>query len=333
MRGAVVRGVFPCLLLLMTVACGTVSPPSGVTTAGVLPSPSGVATGEAATVGGTPVDASPACVSSLRPAGLQPAPGHMPAGSTMAAIVRRGYLRVGIDQTVPLISYRNPVTGQLDGFYVAIVRQIAKAIFGDPDKVQFIAITSAQRETVITDNKVDLIADPTTITCDRLGWADFSTDFLDAHQRVLVPAASKVQGIGDLGGQKVCAAAGTTSIYVIAHEPSHPIPVAVPNWSDCLVLLQQGQVAAISTTDMILAGLMTQDPQTKIVGPAFTNEPQGLGMAKDARDLVRFVNAVLEQMRTDGAWTQLYAHYIGTRLHPRIPGPPAPRYCTVSCMD
>jgi hypothetical protein len=33
-------------------------------------------------------------------------------------------------------------------------------------------------------------------------------------------------------------------------------------------MLQQGQVAAISTTDTVLAGLATQDPQTKIVGPA-----------------------------------------------------------------
>ena len=83
-------------------------------------------------------------------------------------------------------------------------------------------------------------------------------------------------------------------------QPSRPIPVAVPNWSDCLAMLQQGQVAAISTTDTVLAGLQAQDPQTKVVGPRFTFEPQGLGMSKDARDLVRFVNAVLAQMHSDG---------------------------------
>ena len=319
--------------MLITAACGTVSAPSGVTTAEVAPSPSGVATGKAALIGGEPVDTSAACEASLRPAGPLPAPGHMPAGSTMATIYGHGYLRVGIDQTVPLLSYRDPVTGQLDGFYIAIVRQIAQAIFGNPDKVQFIAITSGQRESVIKENKVDLIADPTTITCDRLGWADFSTAFLEAHQRVLVPSISKARGISDLGGQRVCAAARTTSIYMIAHQPSQPVPVAVPNWSDCLVMLKQGQVAAISTTDIILAGLMTEAPQTKIVGPDFTNEPQGLGLSKDAKDLVRFVNAVLEQMGTDGEWQRLYARYIGTRLQPQIPSPPTPLYCTAACMD
>jgi len=251
----------------------------------------------------------------------------------MAAIYARKHLTVGVDQSTPLLSDLDPATGRIDGFNVAIARQVAKAIFGNENAIKFVAITSAQRKQVILDHKVDLIADPTTIVCDRLAWADFSTPYLVAHQRVLVPTSSKARGIGDLGGQKVCAAAGTTSIYEIAAQRSHPIPVAVPNWSDCLVLLQQGQVAAISTTDTVLAGLATQDPQTKVVGPWFTYEPQGLGMSKSARDLVRFVNAVLERLRTDGEWTRLYARYIGTRIQPRIPAPPAPAYCGASCKD
>jgi polar amino acid transport system substrate-binding protein len=105
---------------------------------------------------------------------------------------------------------------------VAIARQVAKAIFGNENAIKFVAITSAQRKSAILGHKVDLIADPTTIVCDRLAWADFSTDYLNAYQRVLVPAGSKVRGIGDLGGQKVCAAAGTTSIHEIALQQSHP---------------------------------------------------------------------------------------------------------------
>jgi polar amino acid transport system substrate-binding protein len=329
-----VGGAALCLLASLTAACGTAAPPAPVTTgSSAIPSPAGVATGNAALKGGSVVNASPACVASLRPSGPLPAPGHMPAGSTMAAIYQRGYLIIGVDQTTPLLSYRDPATGQVDGFNVAIARQVAKAIFGNESAVKTVAITSAQRQDVIQGRKVDLIADPTTITCDRLGWADFSTDYLDAHQRVLVPSASTARGIEDLGGQNVCAAAGTTSIRAIAVQPSHPIPVAVPNWSDCLAMLQQGQVAAISTTDTVLAGLQAQDRQTKVVGPRFTFEPQGLGMSKHAKDLVRFVNAVLERIRTDGEWKQLYARYIGPRIQPRIPGPPAPLYCAASCKD
>jgi len=88
-------------------------------------------------------------VASLRPSGPLPAPGHMPAGSTMAAIYQRGYLIVGVDQTTPLLSYRDPVTGRVDGFNVAIARQVAKAIFGDENAIKPVAITSAQRKSAI----------------------------------------------------------------------------------------------------------------------------------------------------------------------------------------
>ena len=328
------RWVALLLLAFLITACGTAAPPASITTiVGAEPLPAGVVAGKAALKGSSAVDASRACVASLRPSSPLPAPRHMPAGSTMAAIYKRGHLTVGVDQTTPLLSYLDPATGRIDGFNVAIARQVAKAIFGNENAIKFVAITSAERKSVILGHKVDLIADPTTIVCDRLAWADFSTAYLVAHQRVLVPSASDVRGIGGLRGRRVCAAAGTTSIYEIAAQPSHPIPVAVPNWSDCLDLLQQGQVAAISTTDTVLAGLATQDPQTKVVGPRFTFEPQGLGMSKNAKDLVRFVNAVLEQLRTDGEWKRLYARYIGARIQPRIPDPPSPIYCDTSCRD
>ena len=82
-------------------------------------------------------------------------------------------------------------------------------------------------------------------------------------------------------------------------------------WTDCLVLLQQGQVAAVSTDDTILDGLAAQDPFTKVVGPRLTDEPYGLAISKQHPDFVRFVNAVLAQERADGAWKASYHHWVG----------------------
>jgi polar amino acid transport system substrate-binding protein len=151
---------------------------------------------------------------------------------------------------------------------------------------------------VIQNGAVDIVADSMTITCARWKYVDFSADYFDTGQRVLVPIDSAARGIGDLGGQKVCAAAGTTSIQEIAAQPSHPVPVTALNWTDCLVMLQQGQVAAISTDSSLLAGLAAQDPLTKQIGPPFTVEAHGLAMSKNSPDFVRFVNAVLEKMTT-----------------------------------
>ena len=255
---------------------------------------------------------------SLRPAG----PPQVTPGSLMAKIRTRGYLIAGVDQTTYHFGFLNPLKGQIEGFDIDMVRAVAAAIFGNPSKVQFKAITDAQRIPDIQSGAVDIVAHTMTINCARLKLADFSTVYYDAGQRVLVENDSRVRGIADLGRKKVCATTGSTSIANIAAASSHPIPVAVPYWTDCLVLLQQGDVAAISTDDSILAGLAAQDPYTRLVGLRFTDEPYGLAISKQYPEFVRFVNAVLAQMRSDGRWAASYAHWIATP----VPAPPPARY-------
>jgi polar amino acid transport system substrate-binding protein len=100
--------------------------------------------------------------------------------------------------------------------------------------------------------------------------------------------------------------------------------VQVPFWTDCLVRLQQGEVAAISTDNSILAGLEGQDPFTKIVGPELTNEPYGLAISKQHPDFVRFVNAVLAAEESDGRWAASYKRWVGTP----VPAAPPARYAS-----
>ena len=119
---------------------------------------------------------------------------------------------------------------------------------------------------------------------------------------------STAQGLTDLGGRKVCATSGSTSLTTVrtAYAKARPMTappklVLVAYWTDCLVLLQQGDVTAISTDDSLLAGLAAQDPYTKIVGPPLADEPYGLAISKQHSDFVRFVNAVLARLRADAS--------------------------------
>ena len=75
-----------------------------------------------------------------------------------------------------------------------------------------------------------------------------------------------------------------------------------PDWTDCLVMLQQGQVDAISTDDTILAGLAAQDPTVKLVGAAVHRRAVRDGdRAEATTDFTRFVNGVLAKIRANGA--------------------------------
>lgn len=269
---------------------------------------------------------------SYRPQGALPRPGHMPAGSTMAAIVKRGRLIAGVDQNSYLFGYRNPLTGQLDGFEIELLKRISTALFGSPNRIQFKTISSDARLSVLQpdpktrQSSVDIVIDSMTINCDRWKSVAFSTDYLDAGQRVLVPKSSTAKSIDDLGGKRVCAASGTTSIDTLKGLKKHPVvPVAVKDWTDCLMLMQLGQVDAVSTDDTILIGLAAQDPNTKLIGPRFTDEPHGIAMRQDQTDFVRFVNGVLERMRQDGSLTALEKQWLGANASSFVP-PPSPAY-------
>jgi polar amino acid transport system substrate-binding protein len=254
--------------------------------------------------------------SSLRPSG----PPQVTPGSFMAKIRARGYLIAGVDQNTYRFGFLNPLSGQIEGFDIDMIRAVATAIFGDPGKVHFKAISDAQRIHNVSSGAVDIVAHTMTITCDRLKEIDFSSVYFNAAQKVLVLKNSPATSLDDLHGQKVCATSGSDSLDRIkAHKA---VPVAVDGWTDCLVLLQQGSVAAISTDDSILDGLAAQDPWTKIIGKPLTSEPYGLAISKQHPEFVRFVNAVLQQLRTDGQWTASYAHWLG---HP-VPPPPQAKY-------
>jgi polar amino acid transport system substrate-binding protein len=273
--------------------------------------------------------ASVACgdpTASLRPRGPVPAAGHMPAGTFMRTIQDRGRLIVGVDQNTLLLGYLNPFNGQIEGFDIDMLRQVAKAIFGNPNAIEFKAISSAQRIPVIQNQSVDIVADAMTINCERTRQVAFTTVYYDAGQRIMVPSNSPVRSIADLAGRKVCATVGSTSIENVRKLAPRAIPYPVPLRTDCLVALQEGKADAISTDDAILYGFQAQDPYTKIVGPRFSNEPYGMAINKAHPDLVRFVNAVLAQMRGDGTWASIYTKWLGRVTHTPAPSPPQAHY-------
>ena len=272
-------------------------------------------------------------IASLRPQGPLPAPGALPGGSFMAAIRARGRLKVGVDQNTALFGYLNPQTGQLEGFDIDMLRQVEKAIFGDDSAghIEFTAINSAQRIPFVQSGQVDIVAETMTINCARTKQVNFSSEYFDAGQRILVPVGSPIKTSADLGGKHVCAAEGSTSIANVVdtaktHASAPAIGVSVPDWTDCLVALQSGTIDAISTDDTILAGLAAQDPNTVIVGNKFTDEPYGMAMNLDHPDFVRFVNSVLEHMRADGTWAAIWNKWLLKVYGPPTPPPPAATY-------
>lgn len=246
------------------------------------------------------------------------------SGSTMAAIRERGALRVGVSADTLLMGSRNPFNGDIEGFDIDVARQVADAILGDPDAIQFRVITSGDREAVLQEHEVDIVTRAFTINCDRWENIAFSAEYYHAGQKLLVPSTSKVAGIDDLEGQRVCAPEGTTTLERLGEwEGVEAVPAATH--TTCLVLFQQGEVDAITGDDTVLAGFAAQDPYAKVVGDAVSDEPYGVGIPADQPDMVRFVNGVLEDMVAGGQWEESYDRWLGDALGP-APAAPEPVY-------
>ncbi|SEB75941.1 glutamate ABC transporter substrate-binding protein [Rhodococcus koreensis] len=272
-----------------------------------------------------PLPESCGALASLRP-GPQPPPGQMPPGGSLAEIAARGRLIVGVDQNTNLFSFRDPTTGTLQGFEIDLAREIARDVFGDPTRIEFRLLNSPGRFSALEHNDVDVVIHGFSITCDRAQLVGFSTEYVRAFQRILVPQGSDITGPADLAGKRVCTFIDTTSLGTVQRVAPDATIIAVPDWDDCLVTMQKRQADATSTSDSILAGLASQDPHFQIVGPRLESEEHwAIGVNKYKDDLVRFVNGTLDRIRADGTWMRIYDRWLAPLLGP-VAGPPPATY-------
>lgn len=238
--------------------------------------------------------------------------------SYMYALQTKGKIRVGTQEDNPPFSVKNPTTSKWEGFDVDIARELAKAIFGagdDPDThIEWVAVTSATRIPSLTDNKADVIIKTFTINEDRKKQIDFSDVYFSTGQRILVKKSNTdIKEPPDLAGKTVCAQKGSTSEKNIADATGGKAkPLLLDSYPACLLALQQGQADAISTDETILFGLVKQDPNTKIVGKYFSDEPYGIGVKKgnDRVGFVPFLNTWIAAIIKDGTWGKTYEKHI-----------------------
>ena len=86
----------------------------------------------------------------------------------MAAIRRRGRLIAGVDQNTLLLGYANPLHGQrIEGFEIDLLHELSRALFGRPNRIDYHALTTAERLSAVQNGTVDIVVDAFTITCYR----------------------------------------------------------------------------------------------------------------------------------------------------------------------
>ncbi len=321
-------------LLLSLAACGA----GGYAQTPLSPTPTAAATTSAAPTTAAPTPAASKC--NPVPAGFNPLQTYDPLPSLpasgaltgrLAEIRARGYLIAGVSADTLLMAARNPLTGQIEGFDIDLVHEIAKAILGDAAKVQLVVITAGQRQSFLVNRTVDIVVRNMTMNCAR--WLDwpiaFSAEYYHSGQKVLVRKGSTATSLDDLAAAKakVCAPTGTTSLAKLQEFVAKGVvPVTADTHTGCLLLFQQAKVDAITGDDTVLAGLATQDPYAVVPAQtAITAEPYGVGFNSEDKVFVQYVNRLLETTKADGRWKASYDRWLAPSLGD-APTPPAAVY-------
>jgi len=248
-------------------------------------------------------------------------------GSTAKGIVGKAAkdkkLTFGVKADQPGLGLQTGST--YNGFDIEISKIIAKGLGVDESGITWKTTVSANREPYIQQGQVDVVVATYTINDERKKKVNFAGPYFIAGQDLLVPTASTITGPEQLAGKKVCSVSGSTPAKRIQTDYKSAQLQQFDSYSKCVTALAGGQVDAVSTDDIILAGYASQDQYAgkfKVVGKPFSTEPYGIGLKKDDTAGCNKINDILKAAAADGSYKKAWDDTLGKS------GKPAPELDT-----
>lgn len=250
--------------------------------------------------------------------------GDFPEGSTMAELAAAGAVTVGTKFDQPGFGLLNPATNQPEGFDVEIAKIIADELGIGEDGITWTETVSANREPFLQEGRVDFVVATYTINDARKEVIDFAGPYYQAGQDIMVAAGNPlgITGPDDLAGTTTCSVEGSTPAENIRTNYPDAEITLFDVYSKCAEALKNGQVDSVTTDNVILLGIIAQDPESfELVDNPFTEEPYGIGVAKGDDEFRSFINDVLEAAYEDGRWAEAWDATAGQFAE--TPEPPA----------
>ena len=134
------------------------------------------------------------------------------AATTLETVKARGKLICGVSMSTPGFATAD-AKGHMEGFDVDVCRAVAAAVFGDPEKVDFVLTNINTRFQALQSGEIDMLSRQTTMTFSRetsLGLDFGPTVFYDG-QGLMVPKSLGVSSAKELTDAAICTLPGTTT--------------------------------------------------------------------------------------------------------------------------
>ncbi|MEU0504112.1 glutamate ABC transporter substrate-binding protein [Nocardia sp. NPDC005998] len=210
------------------------------------------------------------------------------------------------------------------GFDVDTAIYIAKYLGVDAERISWLEAPSDRREALLDSGEVDFVVASYSITAARQQAVSFAGPYLLAGQDLLVlRSAADIDRPEALDGRTVCTGEGSTSADKIKRDFATGVRVTLEEtYSTCVDELLAGEVDAVSTDDVILAGFAAQHPnELRVVGHPFTRERYGVGVEKGDTVLQSKITNAIQAMIADGTWARAVAENIEPSGYRPLPAP------------
>lgn len=233
-------------------------------------------------------------------------------------------LTIGIADDEPGVSLKE---GSIyTGFDIETAQYVAGKLGVPSANITWKPLTPGERVSALENGDVDLVIATFSMTAERAQKVSFAGPYFVAHQDLLRRRNdTSITGPETLDGKTVCEATGTTSAdYILKNYKGRITVREAPTFSECVRNLVNGDVDAVSTDDLILAGYAA-DPDykglLKVVGKGFTDESYGVGIKKGDTAMIDKVRAALKEYISSGAWADALDKTVGLSGY-SIPSPP-----------
>ena len=238
-----------------------------------------------------------------------------------------GKIRIGIKFDQPGLGFKK--SGTYVGFDVDVAKYVAKKLGYSEDEIVWKEAPSKQREAMLQNGDVDMILATYSITDERKNAVSFAGPYFVAGQDLLVRKNDhSINGPEDLNGKRLCSVTGSTSAATVKEKFASEVQLMEqPGYAECATALFSGIVDAVTTDDIILAGLASASRgKLRVVGKPFTQEYYGVGIKKGDTALAKKINAAIAEMIKDGSWERAIADNTeGTSYTPNAEyNPPKP---------
>ena len=213
-------------------------------------------------------------------------------------------ITIGIKYDQPGIGFKQGNT--YSGFDVDVARYVAKELGYSEKQIIWKETPSAQREAQLQNGDVNFIVASYSITEDRKKVVDFAGPYFYAGQDLLVRSDdTSIQSAHDMNGKNLCTVSGSTSAKVIKDNFAKEVQIMeLSGYAECVTALISGTVDAVTTDDIILAGLTHAKGggSLRVLGKPFTKETYGIGVKKGDTTTIKKINEALAKMVADGSW-------------------------------